>query len=316
MSSLVSVIVITFNSSKFILETLESIKNQTYENIELIVTDDSSSDDTVEKCTNWIKTYNSRFVNVTLVCADKNTGVAGNCNRGLDKATGFWIKFIAGDDTLKANCINQFINFATLNNSNVVHSALDVYNDTLDDHGYDKTIRKQNEVFNDIDISAAEQYKFLLLHNPINALTAFFKSTIFDKVGTFDTNFPMLEDYPLWLRITKSGIKIDYMDISTVNYRIHGNSLSNFRPHTITTSLDGILPKFYSVYVYPYIGFWKTCVFKFNLWKRVKISAMMSEKNFKLLFRLNEFLSMPNNLIKLNMKRRLASEINYRKKSS
>ncbi|MDR0890977.1 MAG: glycosyltransferase [Endomicrobium sp.] len=50
---LVSVCVITYNSSKYVLETLESIKTQTYQNIELIVSDDCSTDDTVEVCENY-----------------------------------------------------------------------------------------------------------------------------------------------------------------------------------------------------------------------------------------------------------------------
>ncbi len=51
---LVSIIVCTYNSSKYVLETLESAKEQTYQNVELIVSDDCSTDNTVELCRKWI----------------------------------------------------------------------------------------------------------------------------------------------------------------------------------------------------------------------------------------------------------------------
>ena len=51
---LVSVIVVTYNSSKYIIETLDSIKNQTYSNLEIIITDDSSNDMTMSRINNWL----------------------------------------------------------------------------------------------------------------------------------------------------------------------------------------------------------------------------------------------------------------------
>ena len=62
---LVSVIIVTYNSGKYVLETLESVKQQTYKKIELIVTDDHSNDDTVEICQNWLNQNNKYFSFVT-----------------------------------------------------------------------------------------------------------------------------------------------------------------------------------------------------------------------------------------------------------
>ena len=67
---LVSVNVVTYNSSKTVLETLESIKSQTYERLELIVTDDHSKDDTVQVCQKWIAENQNRFVRAKLVTSD------------------------------------------------------------------------------------------------------------------------------------------------------------------------------------------------------------------------------------------------------
>ena len=108
---LVSVIVITYNSSNYVLETLESAKAQTYKNIELIISDDGSTDTTVGICKNWINQNKERFVAVKCITTGNNTGIAPNCNRGLKEAKGEWLKFIAGDDILMDSCIERNMDF-------------------------------------------------------------------------------------------------------------------------------------------------------------------------------------------------------------
>ena len=66
MSELVSIITPTYNSAKYVLETLESIKSQTYHNIELIISDDASQDNTVDICELWLKENKERFRNSDL----------------------------------------------------------------------------------------------------------------------------------------------------------------------------------------------------------------------------------------------------------
>lgn len=95
---LVSVIAITFNSEKYINETLDSIAAQTYENIELIISDDGSIDRTVSLCQKWISRNKKRFIHTELIAANENLGISANCNRGIRIAHGEWIKINAGDD--------------------------------------------------------------------------------------------------------------------------------------------------------------------------------------------------------------------------
>ena len=125
---LVSIIVITYNSAKYVLETLESAKAQTYQNIELIVSDDCSIDNTVEICREWIEQNKNRFVRTELITIPENTGIPANCNRGVRAAQGEWVKLIAGDDMLDNDCILNYVNYIYLSNSkcSIFHSNMDV----------------------------------------------------------------------------------------------------------------------------------------------------------------------------------------------
>ena len=82
---LVSVVIVTYNSSRFVKETLESVYEQTYQKIELIVTDDCSIDNTNDVVRNWIQNHSDRFVRCVHVIAPHNSGIGKNCNRGLNE---------------------------------------------------------------------------------------------------------------------------------------------------------------------------------------------------------------------------------------
>lgn len=80
---LVSIIVITYNSAKYVLETLESARAQTYQNIELIISDDGSQDDTIVICENWFLENRDRFYDTQLITVEHNSGIPANCIRGV-----------------------------------------------------------------------------------------------------------------------------------------------------------------------------------------------------------------------------------------
>lgn len=220
---LVSIVVITYNSAKYVLETLESAKAQTYQNIELIVSDDCSTDNTVEICRNWIDENKDRFVRTELITVEKNTGVAANCNRGLYSAKGEWVKFIAGDDYLLESAITNNIN-QIIENDEIMLMFSDYW--LLDDETGIKTETiKIDQYF--FSLSEEDQYKYLRLKNNILiAPTAFISKKIFSKCGSFDETIPMLEDYCLWLIVTSNKVKIYYLNVKTVVYRFHDTNIS------------------------------------------------------------------------------------------
>jgi len=232
---LVSIIVITYNSSKYVIETLESAKAQTYQNIELIVSDDCSSDNTVEICRNWIEDNNARFVRTALVTVEKNTGIAPNCNRGVAKSKGEWIKLIAGDDLFFKDAILLAVIFIKTNSNLSIFASkaqnIIEYDRQFVDYESNKSNNNNNIFFLKIN-DANYQHYLLLKNNYIIAPTVFLKKSLWETVK-FNEQIPNIEDYPYWIEITKLGYYIGFLDNYTVYYRLHEESESGFEINTL-----------------------------------------------------------------------------------
>lgn len=222
---LVSVRVLTYNSGKYVIETLESIKAQTYSNIELIVSDDCSTDDTVQKVQSWIDDNSTRFVDVTFLTSAKNTGVSANYNRSLQPCKGEWIKGIAGDDIMLPNCIEDNVRYVTEH-----PTALVVFSDML--IFFDKT---ENEISYSpastssdfFECSAEEQYQQLLRKENISLNPCSkFVNTEFVKSRKVDERVKCLEDMQFTWDCTSNGIKLHYFKKTTVKYRKHEGALT------------------------------------------------------------------------------------------
>ena len=220
---LVSIVVITYNSAKYVLETLESAKAQTYQNIELIISDDGSQDETVELCEKWLAENKDRFIENQIITVEKNTGIPANCNRGVKASHGEWIKLIAGDDVLYNNGIETFVRYIKINTeANFVQSLVKTFGETLFVQK-ETTFPKPNTwwVFN---TTTEKQIKYILKHNIIAAPGIYIKRSLVEKVGFFDDQFKMLEDLPMWFKILSAKEKIFFLKEVTVLYRRHSES--------------------------------------------------------------------------------------------
>lgn len=221
---LVSVIVVTYNSEEFIIETLESIWQQTYKSIELIISDDCSLDSTISLCKEWanVDRNHDRFTRIKILEHQENTGIAPNCNRGLAEATGEWIKLIAGDDLLLKDCITSFIDYSNKNlDAQVIVSKLKRFKDNPDNI---LSTWPYKSVF---PSKLKTQIKEQLKANFIKAPAVFMNKTLLKNLGGFDENYPFLEDDPLWTKILINDIKFHYLPKCLVAYRIHEKAVSN-----------------------------------------------------------------------------------------
>ena len=224
---LVSVIIITYNSSKFVLETLESVKHQSYKNIELIVSDDSSTDNTGDICNEWLRENQNRFVRTDFISTKVNTGIPGNCNRGIKQAKGEWIRIVAGDDCLLPNSIKKYIEHINEQedpNLEVLHANVERYNEAFSIENKLPFRPLAHLKFNQPSLTAKDQFEILLRTNNVLAGTTFIKKTVFDRIGLYDEEARLWEDRPMLLKMTQNGIKIHYLDFCSLKYRRHASS--------------------------------------------------------------------------------------------
>lgn len=261
---LFSIVVITYNSSKYIEDTLDSIYNQTYKNIELIISDDFSTDDTIEICSNWIKKNKDRFVNTKIITTEINTGIPANCNRGLLEAGGEWIKFIAGDDALFYDAIDSVVKFVRNEKKiSILSSNVAYFNNTLEDENLFKIRYDQDKLF--YQLSASKQYFSLLHGNKIHALGVFIKNKLLKDLGGFDEKYRLLEDHPMWLKITKSGNKFYYLNKVLGKYRVHDSSVfSTINDEVIFNDYYLKKRKFEKDYIYPNISIFYKVAYNYN----------------------------------------------------
>lgn len=225
----VTVSVVTYNSSKFVIETLESIKKQTYPYIILQISDDKSTDNTIEICRKWIKENASRFVKAKIILPSHNTGITGNANRSLDNCETRYLKGIAGDDILLPNCIETYINYITQHRDSIlVFSRPMLFGLTKKERDDYERDRFHYDFFT---MTPEQQYEDLKVGSKLPAATAFIDVHAFRELGIrHDERIPMLEDRPKWINAVWKGVRFDFIDEQLVGYRLRKESLSNGNP--------------------------------------------------------------------------------------
>ena len=253
---LVTILVTTYNSEQYILETLESVKKQSYEELELIVSDDASTDRTVELVEQWLEKNQQRFRRSIVLIADRNYGISKNFNRGMSETNGSWAGVIAGDDILLPNYVRINMQYIMKNNinsvvfSNPVPFKINDFNQKellpidYEEHNYAKKVMRK---------STKEQYQMLLKRDFLCSPTFFVNKECFDSVGGCDTRIRNIDDWPLKLKISKAGYRICYVDEDTVLYRI-GDSVSHSSEYFVKEKHLEEEKKMKELYCYPNIS--------------------------------------------------------------
>lgn len=256
---LVTIGILTYNSAKYVLETLESVKAQTYKNIELVISDDASKDNSVELCRKWVTENKDRFIRCEILTVAENTGIPANVNRRLVASKGVWIKGIAADDLLAPDCVENFINFVNKNpQASVVFAKMQSFVGEFAPENFTVVDDAKAESFCKNFKTAKEQYNALVKRIYCAACTMFVKRSVLLEVG-YDESLKTIEDWPIFIRLTGAGHKFYFMDKTVCYYRrwdggISG-STSDLRK-SVKYNLN--LSDFRKKYIYPNAPFfWK-----------------------------------------------------------
>ncbi len=216
----VSIIIPIYNSEKYIRDTIDSALNQTYEDIEVIVVDDCSTD----KSKYIVEEYIKQNKNIVYFLQDKNEGAAVARNKGISLAKGRYIAFLDSDDLWNSNKLKKQLELMNNNNAKISFTAIEM----IDESG--KIIKNRCDVKEIID------YKFLLKNTMIAT-----SSVLIDRfqIGDFSMTLRRSgQDYSTWLNLMRDGTKAYGINEPLTKYRVRKNSLSANKLKSISQVWD------------------------------------------------------------------------------
>lgn len=206
--ALVSIVTPTFNSEKFIVETIQSVQNQTYQNWEMILVDDCSTDNTVS----IVEEIAQKDKRIQIFPQKKNSGTGIARNLALTKATGRYIAFLDADDLWKSQKLEKQIDFMTKNNLPFTFSFYDCINEE------GESLNKR------VEAPKLLSYRQLFFCNHVGNLTGIYDVNYFGKIAI--SSIRKRQDWMLWLTILKKVKKAKPIAESLAFYRIRENSIS------------------------------------------------------------------------------------------
>ncbi len=214
---LVSVLAVSYNHAEFVIETLESIRKQTYANIQLVILDDCSTDNTVELINAWIKEYN---VACTFIAHTENKGVCKTYNEGVGLCKGKYYSTVSCDDILALDKTVKQVEFFEKQGDTVgmVYSDAEIFDKRKSNTGlFIELYRKDGSK------PSGEIFEELITGNFIPAMSVLVRKDVFDELGGFDEEL-IFEDYDFFLRLARK-YKVLFLDEKCVKYRVHGDNL-------------------------------------------------------------------------------------------
>jgi glycosyltransferase involved in cell wall biosynthesis len=221
----VSVIIPTYNGASYVASAIQSALNQTFEDLEILIVDDASTDRTLNEIEPFLTDKR-----VKLLCNTSNLGIPATKNKAVKMARGQFIAFLDQDDVWLPNKLEVQINHLKQDdNIGVIASAIYF----IDESG--NLIGKK--ILNIENAQPLTQVKRLLLGNFITNSSAVVRRSCFDKVGYFNENLRGSDDYDLWVRIAKY-FKIHYLNQILIKKRLHK---LNFSELNIQTMMEGKL---------------------------------------------------------------------------
>ncbi|HUH51703.1 MAG TPA: glycosyltransferase family 2 protein [Flavobacterium sp.] len=215
MNELVSIITPTYNSEKFIRETIKSVQNQSYSNWQMIIVDDCSTDTTVG-IIEEIQKIDSR---ICLIKSQKNAGPAISRNKGIERVTGKYMTFLDADDIWFADFIQNSIDTIQKQGVHFVFSS------------YRRADEELNFVYTDFIVPQKVTYTDILKSNSISCLTAFIDIETLGK--KFMPEVYKRQDMGLWLKYLKEIPYAYGIQEPMAVYRIRENSLSRNKSNLI-----------------------------------------------------------------------------------
>lgn len=211
-TSLVSVIMSVYNGETYLAKSIESILSQSYSNLEFIIVNDGSIDNSIQIINDYKKKDNR-----IKVINQENIGLAISLNKAIKYSNGKYIARFDADDISLPNRLEKQIQYLETHNDYIMVSSSAYFIDK-NDKIYGRTCPLLSERL------LLKQLKYI---NPIIHPSVVIRKDALEKVGLYDENIKQIcEDYYLWNKLSKTG-KIKVLFTPLIKFRMHNNNMSN-----------------------------------------------------------------------------------------
>ncbi|EKQ50169.1 MULTISPECIES: glycosyltransferase [unclassified Clostridium] len=259
-SDLVSILVLSHNNLQYMEECLNSILEQSYPYIEIIISDDFSSNFRKDEIEQYIESNKKEnLVNYVINQNHSNLGTVKNLNNAISLATGNYFINLACDDVIfDSGVISSIVDFYSKTNYLVAAGHVAQYDEQL--RGCLLTTPVW-EYIKYVYGNPIDCYKKLCGGNFIPGAGVSYKRELIDRYGMYDENYRLIEDYPRWLYLTRNGCSVGYIDRFIVKHRKGGISTSN-RDTKVDKMYNDDLELVKNREIFPYIASIKDVIYK------------------------------------------------------
>ena len=224
--SLISIVIPIYNAEKYLVECLNSIKNQTYKNFEVIMVNDGSKDDSETICMNFLRS-DSRF----RYLKKENGGVSSARNVGLDNVEGDYITFIDADDWVDENHLEILIDGIIKNNCEVAISSYMRFINTRETYLINIYSNQEKYLLNygkmNREKFLTELPKLISINNSFNcAVSKLFSRRLVEDIR-FDSNIIYAEDLDFYFKLYLKANNFIFINAETYIYRQHDESTTS-----------------------------------------------------------------------------------------
>ncbi|VVE39604.1 glycosyltransferase group 2 [Pandoraea capi] len=213
----VSVLVLTYNASKFIRESLDSVLDQNYDDLQIVVSDDASRDGTQDIVRAYAEKYPGIF---TVNLNEKNVGITRNANIALSLCSGDFVAFHAGDDVMLPGKIHAQVDYFRKHPDCVLcYHNLEIF---------DSATGKVLGYYNGRKNPAREgTVRELIVHGCFAGGNAVMVRRESLPPGGYNEAFPVASDWLLWIATTVNGGRIGYVNQVLAKYRRHDSNTTS-----------------------------------------------------------------------------------------
>jgi len=216
-NSYAGVVIPLYNYEKYILDALESVKNQTLKDLDLVVVDDCSTDGSLQLVVEWMEKNEECFNNCSILKNKINSKLSAARNTGFDYINSIWVMQLDADNQLLPTCLEECLNVIKNSGAEMVYPQLELFGD-------DKVYIYISYDSTRLSIAPWDPEN-LARQNYIDAMALVSKAA-WVKVGGYDVSMIFgLEDWDLWLRFIEQGFFGVHIPKILARYRVHKNSM-------------------------------------------------------------------------------------------